>query len=179
MNNTLGLENCMVEILRPKTKKLFIFCAYRAPNILLKTTSPNWKTSSTNFQTTASLSCWVTLTLTFNSKNNRSPFNWLQTRLLNNLSSCQLHLDQLITEPTRITETSQTTIDLIFVNNTQKIVRSGVIPCALSDHSLVFCVFNKAGVTKAPPRILNTALTNATIKSLFCKILEITIGLLQ
>jgi hypothetical protein len=32
MNNTLGLENCMVEILRPKTKELFIFCAYRAPN---------------------------------------------------------------------------------------------------------------------------------------------------
>ena len=30
MNNTL--ENCMVEILRPKAKKLFIRCAYRAPN---------------------------------------------------------------------------------------------------------------------------------------------------
>ena len=77
------------------------------------------------------------------SKNNRSPFK----RLLNNLS-CQLHLNQLITEPTRIAETSQTTVDLIFVHNTQRIVRSGVIPCALSDHSLVFCVF-KAGVTKA------------------------------
>ena len=30
MNNTL--ENCMVEILRPRAKKLFICCAYRAPN---------------------------------------------------------------------------------------------------------------------------------------------------
>ena len=26
------LENCMIEILRPKTKKLFICCVYRAPN---------------------------------------------------------------------------------------------------------------------------------------------------
>ena len=114
----------------------------------MKTTSPNWKTSSTNFQTTASLSCWVTLTFNIDlSKNNRSHFK----RLLNNLS--WTNLDQLITEPTRITETSHTTIDLIFVNNTQRIVRSGVIPCALSDHSLMFCVF-KAGVTKAPPRII-------------------------
>ena len=30
INNTL--ENCMVEILQPKAKKLFISCAYRAPN---------------------------------------------------------------------------------------------------------------------------------------------------
>jgi hypothetical protein len=30
---------------------------------------------------------------------------------------------------------------------------SGVIPCAWGDHSLVFCVF-KAGVTKAPPPII-------------------------
>ena len=44
-------------------------------------------------------------------------------------------------------------IDLIFVANSQRIVRSDVIPCSLSDHSLVFCVF-KAGITKAPPRII-------------------------
>ena len=74
----------------------------------------------------------------------------LSKQLLHNFSR-QFHLDQLITKPTRITETSETMIDLIFVNNSQRIVRSDVIPCSLSDHSLVFCVF-KAGVTKAPPR---------------------------
>ena len=63
MNNTL--ENCMVEILRPEAKKNCLYVALTEPQtILLKITSPNWKTSSTNFQTTASLSCWVTLTLT-------------------------------------------------------------------------------------------------------------------
>ena len=61
MNNTL--ENCMVEILRPLKNCLYV--ALTEPQTtLLKTTSPNWKTSSTSFQTTASLSCWVTLTLT-------------------------------------------------------------------------------------------------------------------
>ena len=44
-------------------------------------------------------------------------------------------------------------IDLIFVANSKGIVRSDVIPCSLSDHSLVFCVV-KAGITKTPPRII-------------------------
>ena len=70
--------------------------------------------------------------------------------MLNNFSR-QLHLDQAITEPTRITETSQIMIDLIFVNNSHRIVQNGVIPCSLSDHSLVFCVF-KSRVPKVPPR---------------------------
>ena len=41
MNNTL--ENCMpVEILRPKAKKLFIRCAYRAPNNLACVAGPQF-----------------------------------------------------------------------------------------------------------------------------------------
>ena len=121
----------MVEILRPKAKKLFICCAYRAPNNPVE----NYITELENVIHKLPNNSEFILLGDFNidlSKNNRSSFK----RLLNNLS-CQLHLDQLITEPTRITETSQTTTDLIFV----------------SDHSLVFCVF-KAGVTKAPPRII-------------------------
>ena len=67
-------------------------------------------------------------------------------------------LTQLIKEPTRITDTSRTLIDLIFVNNDHRIVKSGVIPVRLSDHYLVFCIL-KAGVfIKAQPR-LSIALT--------------------
>ena len=54
-------------------------------------------------------------------------------------------LTQLIKEPTRITDTSRTLIDLIFVNNDHRVVKSGVIPVLLSDHYLVFCIL-KAGV---------------------------------
>ena len=72
--------------------------------------------------------------------------------MLNNFSR-QLQLNQVITKPIRITETSQTMIDLIFVNNSHRIVRNGAIPCWLSDHSLVFCVF-KSGVPKALPRTI-------------------------
>ena len=62
-------------------------------------------------------------------------------------------LEQLIKSPTRITESSETTIDLIFVNNNHRIVDSGVVHCSISDHSLVYCIL-KAGVPRAAPRII-------------------------
>ena len=62
-------------------------------------------------------------------------------------------LTQLITEATRVTETSQTLLDVILVNNDHRINDYGVVPVPLSDHYLVYCVF-KAGVTKAPPKTI-------------------------
>ena len=47
-------------------------------------------------------------------------------------------LQQLITEPTRITQTSATCIDLIYTNCADKIVCSGVRHISISDHSMVF-----------------------------------------
>ena len=61
---------------------------------------------------------------------------------------------QLLSDPTRVTEFSRTTIDLIFVNNNHRISQSGVIHLPISDHSLVFCVM-KSGVPKAQPRTID------------------------
>ena len=47
-------------------------------------------------------------------------------------------LQQLISEPTRITPTSSTLIDLIYANCVDKIACSGVRHTAISDHSMVF-----------------------------------------
>lgn len=47
-------------------------------------------------------------------------------------------LQQLITEPTRITETSATLIDLIFTNCPDKVLCSGVRHIGISDHSMVY-----------------------------------------
>lgn len=49
---------------------------------------------------------------------------------------------QLIKEPTHITDTPTSLIDLIIVNNEDRIVKSGVVPVPLSDHYLVFCIIN-------------------------------------
>ena len=45
---------------------------------------------------------------------------------------------QLISEPTRITKSSSTLIDLIFTNSPDKIVCSGVSHISISDHSLIY-----------------------------------------
>ena len=47
-------------------------------------------------------------------------------------------LEQLISEPTRITPTSSTLIDLIYTNCSDKIVCSGVCHIGISDHSMVY-----------------------------------------
>ena len=47
-------------------------------------------------------------------------------------------LQQLVTEPTRITPTTATLIDVIFTNCPDRVVCSGVRHISISDHSLVF-----------------------------------------
>ena len=67
-----------------------------------------------------------------------------------------LDLSQIITEPTRITETSKSVIDVILVLH--RIVNSGVASLSVSDHSDHSLKFNycalKAGVPKAKPRTM-------------------------
>jgi len=61
-------------------------------------------------------------------------------------------LTQLIKDPTRVTENSSTTIDLVFVNNLHRIASHGVQEFGASDHSIVFAI-KKAGTYKAPTEI--------------------------
>lgn len=49
-------------------------------------------------------------------------------------------LTQLINEPTRITESSSSLIDVILTNMPNRIVLSGVLPIGISDHCLVFVI---------------------------------------
>ena len=65
------------------------------------------------------------------------------------MQTTRLHgLSQLVKEPTRVTEFTSTAIDLVFVNNTHRIVSHGVQEFGASDHSVTFVV-KKAGVCKA------------------------------
>ena len=49
-------------------------------------------------------------------------------------------LHQLITEPTRITDKSSTTVDLIYTIRPERVVCSGVAHISISDHSLVYVI---------------------------------------
>ena len=52
-----------------------------------------------------------------------------------------LHFDLnlIISDPTRTTINSSTTIDLILTSDKPKLCNSGVIDIGLNDHSLIFC----------------------------------------
>ena len=57
------------------------------------------------------------------------------------------NLTQIISKPTRVTETSKSTIDLILVNNDHRIIQCDVLTSSISDHNAIFCVM-KGGVKK-------------------------------
>ena len=51
-------------------------------------------------------------------------------------------MKQLVTQPTRVTETSKTLIDVIFTSNSAITVDGGIVETHISDHYLVFAVLN-------------------------------------
>ena len=51
-------------------------------------------------------------------------------------------LRQIVNEPTRVTLTTSTLIDVIFTNDPDRHVVTGVIPLSLSDHYMPFTVIN-------------------------------------
>ena len=57
-----------------------------------------------------------------------------------------------IKNPTRLTEDTSSTIDLIFVNSCHRIVTHGVQECGISDHSIVFAT-KKSGFPKGPAQV--------------------------
>ena len=111
------LENCMIEISRAKSKKLFICCIYKAPNNPLENFLNRLSSIILKLPKNSEFILLGDLNIDFSQKN-RLPSKHL---LLN--FARQFHLDQLITKPTRITETSKTMIDLIYVANSQMLTK--------------------------------------------------------
>ena len=60
-------------------------------------------------------------------------------------------LKQLINEPTRVTESSSTLINLIYTNYTDRVGCSGVSLIAISDHSLVYV--SRKTSSAFPPKV--------------------------
>ena len=54
----------------------------------------------------------------------------------------RLGLANCIKEPTRITETSASLLDVIITNKVNSIIESSVLPCSVADHELIYAVVN-------------------------------------
>ena len=134
-----SLENLCIEIRKPRFKSFIVATWYRPPNSLVSIFSPfeeligKLDSLNTEFYLLGDLNCNMAA----------SQFD-SDTRKLLTITDVY-GLQQLITEPTRITETSATLIDLIFTNCPDKVLCSGVRHIGISDHSMVY-VYRKLAI---------------------------------
>jgi hypothetical protein len=57
------------------------------------------------------------------------------------LDTCsELHLTQLIKDPTRITSQTSSLLDVIMISSSSKVKSSGVVDIGISDHSMIYCI---------------------------------------
>lgn len=137
MNND-DLEAIWVDVFLPKNKPVLIGAFYRPPNqgnfmgIL-----ENVCASSQDF-----LSTEVILLGNINFLNEKG----VHFKALGQfLRMCGL--SQLLTEPTRITDCTETLIDIIMVSDNSKISQRGFIEYGISDHFLTYCTRKVRRVT--------------------------------
>ena len=148
--STAKLEAISLEIIKPKSKPFIITAAYRPPSADVTVFDELAKIIETaDFEDKeiilmGDLNCNL---LTENPDHNVKQLN----------SICEIYqLQQLINSPTRITESSNTLIDIIITNMPSRIVTSGVIHIGISDHSLVYAVRKFSIPPKNKPKYLTS-----------------------
>ena len=129
--NISNLENLCPEIRKPNSKPFIIVTWYRPPN------SPNEVFSSLENLIGRLDSENVEFYLMGDMNCNMALMSDTNCRLLSDITNLY-GLHQLINEPTRVTDTTSTLIDLIYTNYPDKVVCSGVCHVSISDHSLIF-----------------------------------------
>lgn len=64
-------------------------------------------------------------------------------------------LEQIISEPTRVTTETTSLIDVFITNIPQKVKSSGVLRISISDHYMIY-VCTKDAISRPPPKIVET-----------------------
>ena len=141
------LEAVCIEIVKPKSKPVQIVSIFRAPNSGSEFTN--------NFE--------GFLNDLDNKKKERILIGDLNCDLLSNASYAytdrlieilnSYQLEQMITDPTRLTNCSESLIDILATNRRAKLLTSGVLHIGISDHSFVFGCF-KIAVPKTDPKLI-------------------------
>ena len=150
--DTDDLETITVEISKPRSIKPFIVnCLYRPPNATVERFSAYErlieKLDSENKEIIliGDFNCdWTGV---------KSGIMQPQTNKLHEITEA-FQFEQMIEQPTRITEHSETIIDLVFTNKPELVTNFGVIHIGISDHSLIF-LQRKISVPKSEPKLIN------------------------
>ena len=128
-----NLENLSVEISKPRAKPFVVSSWYRPPNSSSELFGDfeafvgRLDSEGKKYYIMGDLNCNMLPTSCIN----------INTQTLLNIADIY-NLKQLIREPTRITPSSSTLIDVIFTSHPNNISCSGVSHISISDHSLVF-----------------------------------------
>ena len=126
------LENLCIEIRKPRSKPFLVVTWYRPPDssveifTYFESLIGKIDAEYAEFHLTGDLNC-----------NFAAPQLDHNANLLSSIADVY-SLQQLITVPTRCTESSSTLIDLIFTNRPDRIICSGVSHIGISDHSLIY-----------------------------------------
>ena len=140
------VESIFIEINLPNTKPVVVGTVYRPPDSTVDIIDK----IDVLFQKCNSIYDDVYILGDFNLDINKNCSSKKVSNLAKNSQMCQL-----ITDYTRITEKTRTTIDLIFVSSPELVISSGVHSLGLSDHSLIYVV-RKHKQIKLPPRTVTS-----------------------
>ena len=132
--NSDDLEMICIEICKTRSRPFLISAWYRPPNSEIKLFDffeiflSKCDAESKELLVIGDINCNMI----------KSPKDSSTNKLI--FLSTLYNLEQLIKEPTRVTSTSSSLIDLIFTNQPNNISNSGVIDLVMSDHSLIYAV---------------------------------------
>ena len=126
----INLEDLWVEILIPRTKPIIIGTCYKSPD------NNNLTECLENTLNLINPECEIYVLGDFNICLLKDKSDYKKS--YKNLTDLH-NFKQLINKPTRVTETSASCIDHIFVNKSEKVSQSGVIESGISDHFITFC----------------------------------------
>ena len=126
------LENLCIEIRKPSCKPFLVVTLYRPPSStvdkfdLFETLVGKLDAVNVEYWLSGDLNC-----------NLGAPILDHRSKILSGIADLY-NLEQLIEEPTCITESTSTMIDLIFTNTPDNVACSGVSNVGISDHSLIY-----------------------------------------
>ena len=131
--NKSDTESLWIEILLPKTRPILIGVCYRPPKDYKF--FEKLENDLMNCDRLSDLECYILGDFNVNVMHNK---NSGLTKCVSDV--CDIFdLCQLISDPTRITDSSKSIIDLIFTSSYEKVSQSGVVDIGLSDHMMIFC----------------------------------------
>ncbi|XP_071941144.1 uncharacterized protein [Antedon mediterranea] len=128
--NIDSLESIWIDILLPKSKPIAVGCFYRPPTC--KAFLENLESSFLNLRSDCELYLLGDFNINFNSQDEPLLKRYKDVLSLFNCS-------QIIDIPTRITDTTATTLDHIITNSKEKILQYGTLNVGLSDHLITYC----------------------------------------